>query len=154
MGKVATKAYVEAKLAAIPGVKQVLSGRLPDGEYPGTGFPIFIVENGPSLAPSSRTFMAGGDGKALYPYDLNILLMLNRKDTKYTQAQTAALAFYDEVRAAFSNDPTLGGNAWDATLMDSINNLDIFREADVGQYPQVAWKLRVTEERAYSAVAS
>lgn len=153
MGKVAIKADVVSRLTAITGVKQVFPGRLKDGAYPSTGMPSFVVEIGPERI-TNQTYHASGAGKMHIAYDIHMLLILDRKDVAYGKAQTDALPFYDRVRAAFSNAPTLGGLCWSATLSESLNNLDIFREADVGQYPQVAWKLRVTEERAYSAVAS
>lgn len=137
-------------MAAITQVKTTTLGK-PAGEISGASVPWAII-GVPQPKWERLTYEAGGQGKWKVTYNANILIIIGRKDMSEQDAQSEQLAWADRIRAAFSNDSTLGGLCDECQVMEGRDNIEVYKIAEM--MPQLHYILRITEQVTISSAAS
>ena len=117
--------------------------------YPVTLLPLMFLQIDDSRY---ERLSSGPSGIVHEKYRIYITGVLGEKGTSYKRANDLAVPFYDQVRAVFTPDHTLGGVCWSSHLSDARTNLRDFREKQ--EEPIIGWQLDITEERSASEAAS
>ena len=138
MNQAAVSARVLANLQAITQLKSVTGGIGDVNASMPAEFPLAMYSVG---EPNPAGWVTMGSVYA--KYDVVMKFWLGTPEMLAGDAEAVKVTVNDKVRAAFSQDPTLGGHCLAAILTGGVNNLDTFRDTE--DYPTLIYRLNVQE---------
>lgn len=138
MNQTDVSARVLSDLQAITVLKSVISGIGDTNASMPIEFPLAMYSVGEPQPAGWLTM-----GSVYGTYNVTIVIQLGTPEMLATDAEAVKLTCNDKVRAAFSQDPTLGGACLAAILTGATNNLATFRDQE--DIPKLTYILTVQE---------